>query len=154
PGTLEQKKALLNCQHCHTYERIFRSHHNPEELTKTMRRMGTYYEGTTAKRPQLLKPMPAAPREDFSTADIYYVSSMILGAQAQWPYRLKSLPRPRGKATGALVTEYDLPRGGALPHDALTDRQGNVWYCDHGAAFIGRLDPKTAQVTEFPTPLL
>jgi streptogramin lyase len=153
-GTEEQKKALLNCQHCHTMERTFRSHYTPAELTKVMRRMGTYYEGTTPKHPQLLKPMPATVREYFSPADVDYVSSIALGSASQWPYPLKTLPRPKGKATKVIVTEYDLPRPGALPHDALVDRDGIVWYCDHGAAILGRLDPKTANVIEFSTPLL
>jgi virginiamycin B lyase len=154
PGAEEQKKALLNCQHCHTMERIFRSHHTPEELTKVMRRMGTYYEGTTPKHPQLLKPMPQQLREYFSPVDVDYVSSIILGPASQWPYPLKTLPRPKGKATKVIVTEYGLPRPGALPHDALLDRDGMVWYCDHGEAYLGRLDPKTSTVVEFPTPLL
>jgi hypothetical protein len=154
PGTEEQKKAMLNCQHCHTMERIFRSHYAPADLTKVMRRMGTYYEGTTPKHPQFLKPMPANVREYFSPADVDYVSSIILGSASEWPYPLKTLPRPKGKATKVIVTEYDLPRPGSLPHDALLDRDGMVWYCDHGSPYIGRLDPKTAKVTEFPTPLL
>jgi virginiamycin B lyase len=154
PGTEEQKKALLNCQHCHTMERIFRSHYNPADLTKVMRRMGTYYEGTTPKHPQLLKPMPQTVREYFSPADVAYVSSINLSSAPQWPYPLKTLPRPKGKATKVMITEYDLPRPGALPHDAVVDRDGMVWYCDHGEAYLGRLDPKTAKVVEFPTPLL
>ena len=154
PGTEEQKKALLNCQHCHTMERIFRSHYGPADLTKVMRRMGTYYEGTTPQHPQLLKPMPPSVREYFSPADVDYVSSIILGKASEWPYSLKTLPRPRGKATQMVVTEYDLPRPGALPHDALVDHDGMVWYCDHGSPYIGRLDPKTARVVEYSTPLL
>jgi len=51
PGTDEQKKALLNCQHCHTMERSFRSRHDAADLSRVMRRMGTYYEGTTPKHP-------------------------------------------------------------------------------------------------------
>jgi len=82
PGTDEQKKALLNCQICHTMERIFRSHYNAADLTKVMRRMGTYYEGTTPRHPQLLKPMPQQVREYFfSPADVDYVSSIILGGR-------------------------------------------------------------------------
>jgi virginiamycin B lyase len=154
PGTEDQKKALLNCQHCHTMERIFRSHHTAGELTKVMRRMGTYYEGTTPKHPQLLKPMPTNVREYFSPLDVEYVSSIILGSGSQWPYSLKTLPRPKGDATKVIITEYGLPRPDALPHDAVVDREGIVWYCDHGAPYLGQLDPKTAKVVEFPTPLL
>jgi streptogramin lyase len=154
-GTDDEKKALLNCQHCHTMERIFRSKHDAPELRKAMHRMGTYYEGTTPKHPQLLKPMPAQIREYFSAADTEYVSSIILGkTQTTWPYQLKTTPRPKGKATNVIVTEYTLPRAGALPHDALVDPEGAVWYCDHGDAVIGRLDPKTGQVEEFNTPML
>jgi streptogramin lyase len=154
PGTDEQKKALLNCQHCHTMERIFRSHHDAVDLFTVMHRMGTYYEGTTPKHPQLLKPMPNPVREYFSQADTEYVSSIILGSAKEWRYPLKTLPRPKGKGTKMIVTEYALPRSGALPHDALVDRDGMVWYCDHGENILGRLDPKTGKVTEFPTPLL
>jgi streptogramin lyase len=116
--------------------------------------MGTYYEGTTPKHPQLLKPMPSAVREYFSQADTEYVSSIILGSAKEWPYPLKTLPRPNGKGTKMIVTEYDLPRPGTLPHDALVDRDGLVWYCDHGENILGRLEPKTGKVTEFSTPLL
>ena len=154
PGTDEQKKALLNCQHCHTMERIFRSHHDAADLFKAMHRMGTYYEGTTPQHPQLLNPMPNPVREYFSQADTEYVSSIILGSAKEWRYPLRTLPRPKGKGTKMIVTEYDLPRSGALPHDALVDRDGMVWYCDHGENILGRLDPKTGKVTEFPTPLL
>ena len=154
PGTDEQKKALLNCQICHTMERIFRSHYNAADLTKVMRRMGTYYEGTTPKHPQLLKPMPAVVREYFSPADVDYVSSINLSSAPVWPYPLKTLPRPTGKATKVIVTEYSLPRPDALPHDAVVDRDGMVWYCDHGAQILGRLDPKTAKAVEFPMPVL
>jgi len=154
PGAEEQRKALLNCQHCHTMERIFRSHHTPEELQKVMHRMGTYYEGTTPQHPQLLKPMPAQIREYFSPADVDYVSSIILGAGSDWKYPLKTLPRPKGEQTKAIVTEFELPRKGALPHDAVIDREGMIWYCDHGAPYVGRLDPKTSNVVEFPTPIL
>ena len=154
PGTDDQKKALLNCQHCHTMERIFRSHHDAAELTKTMRRMGTYYEGTLPQRPQLLKPMPEAVREYFSPKDVDYVSSIILGSKAQWPYPLKTLPRPKGEATRVIITEYDLPRQNAMPHDAVVDSTVMVWYSDHGQQFLGRLDPATAKVVEFPIPLL
>src|SRR5258708_57875 len=93
-------------------------------------------------------------RESFSQADTEYVSSIILGSAKEWPYPLKTLPRPTGKGTKMIVTEYDLPRPGTLPHDVLVDRDGTVWYCDHGENILGRLDPKTAKVTEFPTPLL
>jgi virginiamycin B lyase len=37
------------------------------------------------------------------------------------------------------------------PYGLALDRQGNVWVCRMGADKMGRLDPKTGQVTEVDT---
>ena len=44
---------------------------------------------------------------------------------------------PRAASTKVIVTEYDLPRKGALPHDVIVDKDGQVWYSDFGAQFVG-----------------
>jgi len=67
---------------------------------------------------------------------------------------LKTLPRPKGKGTKVIITEYDLPRKEALPHDAIADSQGMVWYSDFGSQFLGKLDPKTGKIVEYPVPLM
>ena len=36
------------------------------------------------------------------------------------------------------------------PHDILVDKEGNVWYSDFGEMFIGKFDPKTLKLTEYP----
>ena len=36
------------------------------------------------------------------------------------------------------------------PHDILVDKDGNVWYTDFGEMFIGKFDPKTLKLTEYP----
>jgi streptogramin lyase len=51
-----------------------------------------------------------------------------------------------------IITEYDLPRPTAEPHDVIVDRQGIAWYSNFGEQTFGRLDPKTGKVTEFPVP--
>src|SRR5205085_3401810 len=68
----------------------------------------------------------------------------------QRSYALHTLPRPSGKSTHMIVTEYDLPRKTIEPHDVIVDRDGQVWYSDFGQLFIGRMDPKTGKVTEYP----
>jgi streptogramin lyase len=65
---------------------------------------------------------------------------------------LKTLPRPTGKGTQVIYTVYDLPRPDASPHDEVFDAQGNVWYSDFNSQFIGKLDPKTGKVVEYPVP--
>src|SRR5262245_46117360 len=59
------------------------------------------------------------------------------------------LPRPTGKATRVIYTEYDLPRDVIQPHDVVVDRDGIAWYSSFGEQYLGRLDPKTGKVTEY-----
>ena len=53
-----------------------------------------------------------------------------------------------------IVTEYDLPRKTIEPHDVIVDSDGMVWYSDFGALFLGKMDPKTGKVTEYPIPMI
>ena len=65
---------------------------------------------------------------------------------------LKTLPRPKGKATQVIITEYDLPRPAIEPHDVVVDAEGIAWYSNFGEQTLGKLDPKTGKVTEYPVP--
>jgi virginiamycin B lyase len=160
PGTHEQKNVLLGCVICHTVERIFRSHHTADEFAQVRQRMGTYYEGTLPERPQQNPPRPAAPAgappaaSRFTPAELEYMSTINLSSVSQWQYPLQTLPRPKGKATRMVVTQYDLPRKYTMPHDVVVGADGTVWYSDHAQQLLGRLDPKTGSVVEYPVPVL
>src|SRR5437879_11739472 len=39
---------------------------------------------------------------------------------------------------------------GSRPHDPLAARDGSLWYTGQMANVLGRVDPKTSQVKEFP----
>ncbi len=39
-----------------------------------------------------------------------YLATINLSDNAQWKYDLKTLPRPSGRATRVIYTEYDLRR--------------------------------------------
>jgi streptogramin lyase len=67
---------------------------------------------------------------------------------------LKTLPRPKGRATKVIMTEYDLPRPEAMPHDAMVDSRGMVWYSDFGSQYLGKLDPKTGKAVEYAVPVM
>jgi virginiamycin B lyase len=54
PGSDEQKSFLLNCNSCHTIERIVRSTHDADEFMQVFTRMGGYYPGSTPRKPQRL----------------------------------------------------------------------------------------------------
>jgi virginiamycin B lyase len=162
PGTPEQKRGLTgSCPFCHTLERVVRSHYTAAQWPVILQRMSNYAMVTTPLRPQV-RPRPpqtgpAAEDEVTISAptrqEAEYYSSINLSSVTRWPYPLKTLPRPKGKATHVIVTEYDLPRFDAMPHDVIVDSGGILWYPDFGHHYLGRLDSKTAQVSEYPVPI-
>jgi streptogramin lyase len=173
PGTTEMKNGLLNCTQCHTLERVARSTHTTEQWGPVLQRMGRYAQGSTPERPQLRpnehgggnnnpimqQSMSGREGEDpvmkdrVGAAAKYLATINLSEGRTTWTYSLKTYPRPTGKATRVVITEYDLPRKETLPHDAAADSQGNVWYADFGTHMLGMLDPKTGKVTEYPLPI-
>ena len=160
PGTDEQKKEFLNCTTCHTLERVVRSRDDAAEFAKVIQRMSGYSQGSTPQRPQSRPghgggmgqalPLEGDARQAKAAQ---YAASINLSKVPRWQFPLKALPRPKGKATLVIITEYDLPRPEALPHDAAVDRDGMVWYADFGSQYLGKLDPTTAKIVEYPMPL-
>lgn len=164
-GTEQQKQGFLNCVSCHTLERVVRSRYNAAELAQVAQRMSGYTQGSTPERPQKRPSArapnaggamgtPAGPAQERNAKLGQFASTINLSAGSTWPYPLKTLPRPKGKATRVIITEYDLPRPEALPHDAVMDSKGMVWYSDFGSQFLGKLDPKTGKIVEYPVPLM
>jgi streptogramin lyase len=150
PGTEDQKAQLLNCVGCHTLERVMRSTHDSDEWTHVITRMRGY--GAVS---QPIKPQPMLDRERAGTPEQFrkladYLATINLSATDRWQYELKTLPRPKGRDTRAIVTEYDVVRPTSEPHDVLVDREGNVWYSDFGEMFIGKFNPKTLKLVEYP----
>ena len=156
PGTDAQKRFLLDCTSCHTVERIARSTHSADEFEQIFQRMSLYSPGSTPTHPQPLSGGPRdAGRGGASHPDAAeWLSTVNLSSNETWNYSFKTLPRPSGRATRVIVTEYDLPRKMALPHDVAIDSTGVVWYSDFANQFLGKLDPKTGETTEYPIPVL
>jgi len=150
PGTEEQKANLLNCVGCHTLERVVRSTHNSDEWTKVISRMRGYGAVSQPIKPQpmLDRARAGSPEEFRKMAD--YLATINLSATDHWQYELKTLPRPKGRDTRAIVTHYDVVRPTSEPHDVLVDKEGNVWYTDFGEMFIGKFDPKSLKLVEYP----
>ena len=156
PGTDTQKKALLNCISCHNLDRIVNSNHDAAEFVQVFDRMTGYYPGSTPQHPQRL--LGEARRNLGQAAGVKamaeYLASVNLSRDEVWDYQLKTLPRPTGRATRVVITEYDLPRKQIQPHDAIVDADGMVWFTHFGEQFLGKLDPKTGQVSEYPLPVI
>ncbi|HTV30786.1 MAG TPA: carboxypeptidase regulatory-like domain-containing protein [Xanthobacteraceae bacterium] len=150
PGTEEQKSALLNCTGCHTLERIVKSTHDADEWTHVISRMMGYGAVSQPIKPQpmLDRTRAGAPEQYHKMAE--YLATINLSATDKWTYPLKTLPRPSGESTRAIVTEYDVGRITSEPHDILVDKEGKVWYSDFGEMFIGKFDPKTLKLVEYP----
>lgn len=154
PGTDDQKKLLLNCVDCHTVERIVKSTHDAAEFLQVFERMAGYYPGAWPMQPQRLVGDSRRPAVAPDRAQEYaaYLASVNLSSGEIWKYPLKTLPRPSGRATRVVITEYDLPREIIQPHDVIVDGNGTVWYSNFGEQFLSKMDPKTGKVTEYPIP--
>jgi virginiamycin B lyase len=151
PGTEAQKNQLFRCAACHSLERIVKSTHDEQEWLTTFARMRSYSEQAVPEHPVLL-PYQVTVQPDPAFAK--YLATINLSATKEWKYQLKTRPRPTGRATRVIITEYDLPDPGRLPHDADLDDKGMVWYNDFREPLIGRLDPKTGETKEWRMPPL
>ncbi|HEY1288314.1 MAG TPA: carboxypeptidase regulatory-like domain-containing protein [Burkholderiales bacterium] len=156
PGDDRQKGQLLNCVGCHTLERVARSRYDADTFAKAvLPRMQGYVQQSLPQRPQLRKGERLMEERGDARAQVNrsmaeYLSTVNLAESPKWAYELKTYPRPKGRATHVIYTEYDLPRATIEPHDVLVDKQGIAWYSSFGEQNLGRLDPKTGKVTEFP----
>ena len=117
---------------------------------------GLYYPGSTPLKPQRLAGTATRDVErggdGRKTAE--WLASVNLSQQQTWSFPLKTQPRLTGKSTRVIITEYDLPNPLIQPHDVVLDREGNVWYSDFGQMFLGKMDPKTGKVTQYPIPVV
>jgi streptogramin lyase len=159
PGTDQQKGLMLNCVGCHTLERVMRSPHDADAFMKTvLPRMQSYVNQSIPAHPQLRRGERRMEERGDQRVQIYraaaeYWSTVALGSRSQWSFALKTLPRPTGRATRVIYTEYDLGRETIEPHDVIVDADGIAWYSSFGEQNLGRLDPKTGAVKEYPVPL-
>src|SRR5947208_2610432 len=72
-------------------------------------------------------------------------------------YLTKSFPE-KGKPSGVVIPgstkvsikTWQVPTAGSRPHDPLAARDGSFWYTGQMANVLGRLDPKTGKIREYP----
>jgi len=62
---------------------------------------------------------------------------------------LKTLPRPKGRDTRAIVTQYDVVRPTSEPPRLLVDKEGKVWYTDFGEMVTSASSIRDAQLVEY-----
>jgi virginiamycin B lyase len=152
PGTAEQKRPLIECMSCHTLERVVRSKFTADEFVGVLKRMANFANNSTTTHPQqrmVERPVP----DDRARKVAEYLSTVNLSKTDRWDYELKALPRPSGRATRVIITEYDMPRATIAPHDVRTDAEGFIWYSNFVEPYLGRLDPRTGAHVEYAYPL-
>jgi streptogramin lyase len=150
-----QKRQLTNCTSCHTLTRIFESTHTSDEFTSLVPRMNRYGAMSTSAHPQVApdRNPTSEPKGDVLRALADYLASINLSKSSTRNYALHISPRPKGKATHVVMTEYQLPNPDLTePHDVMVDADGTVWYSSFGEQELGRLDQKTGKVTTIPLP--
>jgi len=152
PGTNEQKRPLIECMSCHTFERIARTKYGAEQMFDVLKRMTTYANNSTLQKVQIRKVERKYDEQNLRKL-AGYLATVNLSSGA-WSYPLKTLPRPSGRATRVLITEFDLPRKTIAPHDVRTDASGLVWYSNFVENFLGQLDPRTGKHVEFAYPVV
>ena len=151
PGTDDQKATLLNCQGCHTLERIMRSTHDSDEWTHVIARMMGYGAVSQPIKPQRMLnpnrqgPTRAIPQDGRLSGDHQSELERPLVVRARRRCRVRRAATPAPSSP-----EYDMVRPTTEPHDILVDKDGMVWYTDFGEMFIGKFDPKTLKLTEYP----
>ncbi len=72
-------------------------------------------------------------------------------------YLTKNFPE-KGKPAGVVIqgpakvaiTVWQVPTPGSRPHDPLATADGSLWYTGQMANVLGRLDPKTGRIKEYP----
>ena len=162
PGTAQEKKSFVNAcgGSCHSFQMQMRARFDEPNWRKLILRM-TDYGGRTLIGTAKSGSAPTEPFETPALAGMHLEKGemervvrwlvKVRGLDAQDP-PIKTFPRPKGPATRAIVTEYELPFELANIHDVAGDSEGNIWFTINRHPFIGKLDPKTGKVVSYRTP--
>jgi len=146
PGSGEEKRLLqVSCNWCHSYQQIFRNHYDEAGWSKIVYRM-THGAGSPLVNVNARGRF--SPEEE---AKLVHWLATVRGPDSKDP-PFVTLPRPQGRQTRVVITEYELPRLEMATHDVSGDANGNIWYSTHRSSYVGRLDPKTGVVQEFRIP--
>lgn len=166
PGTHEQKASLGGCVTCHMLQKPIFSSYDADQFVQLQAKMAAFVNQSIPEMQQVRLAERLANQQEVGEEGgqskqqqsrrrmAEFLASINLSKGPLWSYSLKTFPRPTGKATRVIVTEYDLPKPTRQPHDVIVDSDGMVWYISFGEQIIGKLDPKTGKTTEFPVPVL
>jgi virginiamycin B lyase len=162
PGDPAQKQFLENCAGCHTLHQPLFSQHTADEFVTVQERMSHYSAASSPLLPQVLLADRVANQGEFALErrrdairkQAEYLAGVTITKDNTWNFPLKTFARPSGRATHAIVTEYDLPEPTRMPHDVIVAPNGTVWYDSFAEQILGKLDPVTGKTVEYTIPTL
>ena len=101
-----------------------------------------------------------SPFNDQNAADVASYINSLFGEESVLPKSPVEMPKYKelvrtfdDDAMKIVYVEYELPGPSRMPWSAFPDKDGNYWMPYYGDANkIGRLDPKTGEVQEYPVP--
>jgi virginiamycin B lyase len=154
-----QRRVIASCTTCHTLQRIVNSTYTADDFMALVPRMMRYGAMSMPNHPQIApdRNPTSEPKGDVLRKFAEYLASINRSTNPNFAFPLKTAPRPTGRATRVILTEYELPRPDLTePHDVAVDPDGTgtVWYSNFGEQTLGELNPKTGKVTEHALPLL
>jgi len=155
-GRKENVDKLSGCVGCHSLTRVMTSKHDANSWPAVLQRMNTYGAGGQ-KLPYDISTHPNTKYSSASRVDeefAKYLSSINLSTDDKHAYDLKTFPRPTGRATRVVITEYDLPIDGFEPHEVLVDPEGMVWTTDFVGPNMLRMNSATGEFTAYEMPIL
>ena len=158
PGTDKIKAEAARCSNCHSLQFALGRKRDRATWLQTIERMRGITPSGVMQAPEVVRPiLQQTAKTNQELADFM----AAVASPDSPPLPAKLLPRPTDDAsTRITITEYFIPRGavsvtlrgdtkGAWLHDVLPDGKGNIWYTDHFANVLGRLDPKSGEIKEF-----
>jgi hypothetical protein len=98
--------------------------------------------------------------DDQNAGDVASYINSLFGEESVLPKSPAEMPKYKelvrsfdDDAMKIVYVEYELPGPSRMPWSAFPDKDGNYWMPYYGNANkIGRLDPKTGEVQEYPVP--
>ena len=146
-GTAQEKRTFSYAcgSGCHTYGQILRNRFDERSWRLIVTKM-THNTGSLLL--QEARPNRVPPEEQ--DVIVKWLTKVRGPDSKDMGYQL--FPAPRGPATKAVITEYELPRLLTAPHDPVGDSRGNIWYNSHRTAWLAKLDPATGIVEDFKVP--
>jgi streptogramin lyase len=161
PGTPEQAKLISDeCTHCHTGT-LTRFRFDKDNWLKIIRLMrGTTLHSQAWGMPtregrkgdaRNIRDLPGFEEKNMMIAE--YLAKVRGPEPLKWdPATTKVIPRPTGRSTRVMFTEYWIPYENAELHDIGVDKEGMVWWTDWRWPYVGRLNPNTGEMKYWESP--